>query len=1691
MAKKVTAWKPKGMNRDLSVSAFNAEYTFENINVRLSTNDNNTLMSWVNERGPFKMDREHTKIAIKPWLSIDWNTEEEEPTIGDDVHIDNGVSDDTIPVGSPVQYYINGKPLGVAVLNHKLVIFTKEAEVPRPDNIYVLWFDENFTRLKGERLYNGNLNFNLSYPIEAMVSYEAEDIQKVYWTDGLNQPRIININDREDIRLKKLKIWNYADKVRPQGKVDTFFDFVPDMNLADTFEVEKITSGNGSFSPGVIQYCYTYINKYGQQTNIVDVSPLFYLAHNDRGAEVEESVTNSFKITIKDVDPTFDYIRLYSIQRTSLETTPIVSIVEDIENTGNKITFVDNGAGSSAIDPYELLYVGGKEIAALTMTSKDQTLFIGNITEKTADVPDIQSYFDSIRETHPVSFKTDGDKVLTFDRATGYYSHTHELNHNSREITTFKGGETYRFGFQLQKNNGEWIDPVWIDDVLNDKYPQVTILGEGEDSAQLPYAEGTIDLRDSNLNLDLSLFKRIRPVVVYPDIIDRDVICQGVLNPTVFNVEDRKTNSPYAQASWFFRPYVLDGGRESIDPAAGFTVEKKTYVEGTDFIGIDPNFNSYSYHNVYVLIANVPVNNVDSILERGYLAVHQIDASTTNPYTSLEIMFTIGAIELPTEISGFKTFAFLSTNDYPYPGESADNANITNTYVEGLQDIRISKGVTSGDSSVEDTYVLYAGMRSTDKHLLFYPKVGDTNQYIFYFCAPDTSNPPVMEHYTVTFPGKEDTGYNIYTDNKDGGVAKFTHYDSLTTQDDIINNKNKLFDAEIQGSINTYANPYTKEVKSINYTHYDTFVRGTSFDGKGKSCSKKVESNTQYFVDQSIVTLNSPDLEFDTTVQKHSLENAKLRIVGIIPITANISSHRIVTNGRFLETNHNITKDKPDYTFGRGESGSDVAHRNIDINACRRLLSSYLWQDVFVLQKKKSDEFPDEISTKSYPYDYLIFPWHRKASLNNDTRDETVASSWLETKKESTALYSINSEYLTSFSNRSPIYPWNQNGLFSKIVLTENAEVMNYKLKSQRTATDSNGTTDINYYPNIDKVLYNKSQYRMVISNVPNTYDTVDVIADEDALQFLNKQVITPISIKYLSTTHAVIALQTIPSNSNEIAILPKALVDADPDVYVGNWSSPVNRDETFWGEKNLNFHQDSINISSKVSKDFGFLWLGELYKDTDTNTKFGGQTKEALKGNKWLIGGKSKPIENGEVTLQWTDGDTYYQRYDCLKTYPYTRDDPNQLVEILSFMCETHINLDGRYDRLRGQNKNYNMRPDIFNRLNPVYSQKNNFFTSRIVNIEDKNNHYPNQVYYSKTKQSGADVDLWTNVTLASILELDGDKGELNKLIKFNDQVLAFQDTGISQILYNERVQISTTQGVPVELANSGKVQGKSYFSDRVGCSNKWSLVSTPSGIYFVDSVGKNLYHFGGQLTNLSQDKGFNTWAKEFIREKDRWTPDNFDGIVTYYDKHNQDILFINRNTCLAYSEKLGTFTSFYDYGRTPYFINLDDEGLWLSQDLSDSSDNTTYLWRHCKGNYGRFFGVNKPYSMTFVGNPEPLLSKIFTNMEFRATVDGEEDHLPLPFDSIETWNEYQHGKMAIQNRDGVKALQHYLNDNITSLRRKFRIWRCDIPRDSTRKLERMRNPWLYLKLEKEAAANNQLLKRTEMHDFIMTYFV
>lgn len=43
-----------------------------------------------------------------------------------------------------------------------------------------------------------------------------------------------------------------------------------------------------------------------------------------------------------------------------------------------------------------------------------------------------------------------------------------------------------------------------------------------------------------------------------PNRIDRDVICQGILCPTLYSVEGRSGGVPYAMSSWMFRATPLE-----------------------------------------------------------------------------------------------------------------------------------------------------------------------------------------------------------------------------------------------------------------------------------------------------------------------------------------------------------------------------------------------------------------------------------------------------------------------------------------------------------------------------------------------------------------------------------------------------------------------------------------------------------------------------------------------------------------------------------------------------------------------------------------------------------------------------------------------------------------------------------------------------------------------------------------------------------------------------------------------------------------------------------------------------------------------------------------------------------------------------------------------------------------------------
>lgn len=1510
----------------MSVSAFNSEYAYENKNVRVMPTDESTLLSLINERGnkksgiagvgdhikgiPIGQALVNNELIIFAAGDDDYRLADITPNVFEapdifpcDVLITNlTVGEDTANDITPDLSSV--KDITFIDCPYKLNI---DVDSMLDDRIYKLWFNNGV--LTGKRLFRGNLGFNYKHPIETISFYENADIRKVYWTDGLNQPRVINIAAASDIVSK----WNTDS-----------FNFVRTLSLNEEITIERNIVANGSFAPGVIQYAFTYFNKYGQESNIFYTSPLYYISYNNRGASPEDKVSNSFNIEVVNVDRRFDYIRIYSIHRTSINATPDVRRVVDLAPPVNiaKVTYTDNGSSGDSVDPTELLYIGGEEVVFGTMTQKDNTLFLGDIETKRKTLDStVRNYFKG----KSITFSS-YNKSISSPEPKGYYPYSNQLKMNSYQFKTFKYLEWYRFGIQAQHYTGKWSEPIWINDVRNTVHIDTTFYSSN--NIGLPVAEFTLD--DStiiNRLLDNG-YVRIRPVVVYPTINDREAVCQGILCPTVYNISDRFGNSPFAQSSWFTRP-------------------------------------------------NAPFDE--------YKASH-----------------------------------YNQNNEGAWGGDW------------------IGLGQFLGNPSAYSR----AGIMSNNR----------------------------------TIVTSEGTQYNIDIVNK-GAWAEFRHNRPIP------GNSNR--NAEIQCIWNPPSGPY------IDDTATDSDV------------ASWVSNNAEnYYIDQSILTFHSPDIEFDNEVRSIDTSGLKLRIVGMVPLTAFASDIDIQTS---TPVNNFYDSSELPAGFYKEPIGAenDFSYSGIGVHfgdshfGWRGLISGAFWFDELTAYKKGTG------NTQHLTTGFVVYPWHRNGSLNNTKyATDGYRSAMLDKKKMSNMRYSYKSAYLDSGNiwNAYVSGSSTRTGI-SGVAVFDSNEVSLVRLPAQ----ENSGLTDINYYGNVDKLLTisrigdKKDGYPIMTTGVQSAETNAHTLFSSGYMQIDSKftDQITgtdPVRIKYKSTPHAVLALNYTTSGAQRI--LPNIKDGEYNDTWFVNAqdSGAPSGQHMYWDKSGSakSVSQDTIiagaprgPISNVSSIQHGWLWLGELYNDNVQN-RFGGQTEEAFENNTWLPCGDPISLvdtNNGvksSITIRWEEGDTYFQRYDHIKTYPFTLEDQNAVTDIVSFMCETRVNIDGRYDRNRGQTSSFSITPENFNLMNDVYSQPNNFFNYRTINPNKLNlDNFHNSITWTKTKTAGELVDTWTNITLASTLDLDGDKGTVRALRRFNNNIFAFQDRGISQILYNENMQISSTDGVPIEIANSGKVNGKRYISDRIGCTNKWSMCGTSNGIYFIDDITKGIFLFNGQLDNLSDRLGFHSWINKASDSIDIWNPVDFDGFVTYYDKVNGDVFFISKDECLAFSEPLGQFSSFYSYEKMPYFTNLEDRGIAFNVE----GTGTLYRpWLHNEGDYNMFFGVYQPFYTTVIANPDMPVDKIFNNLEFRSdSWDKSDNLLNTTFDTLTVWNEYQQGTSTLNNILGRPS----------DLKKKFRIWRANIPRasaiGSTKKgRNRMRNPWLYIKLSME----EENVNKTVLHDMIVHYF-
>jgi hypothetical protein len=387
--------------------------------------------------------------------------------------------------------------VGHCLIRNYLILFGTYGFTPSISNvIYKLTLDENDNITDTEEIYSDDKNNDtgtLDFPSEGLKvvgRYESENIIKVYWTDNINPIRFINV-----------AVYNTTNGLVYNGVTNKYvspdkLEFLPNFLVTqiDSIEVKK----GGSLKSGVIRYTYQFYNKNGSETTFAPLSDSVSItassdsatsANKYKGSEVDINTGKSVEIKIiQDVTNVgFDYLKVIRVQYTTYGSLPIVDLIAEIEIekffsiASKTYTVIDNGNSLYNYTTEEVAVMGRSLFIAKDISTKDDLLFLGNLTEDFFDVdfdartfrfPASSTSFyirnNDIDETHTLAFDVestwdtlldtvgeDNDCInlyndLTYDNKTTYSNNKYKCNYQYSSTTIGGTGRNIKYTFVTQ-----------------------------------------------------------------------------------------------------------------------------------------------------------------------------------------------------------------------------------------------------------------------------------------------------------------------------------------------------------------------------------------------------------------------------------------------------------------------------------------------------------------------------------------------------------------------------------------------------------------------------------------------------------------------------------------------------------------------------------------------------------------------------------------------------------------------------------------------------------------------------------------------------------------------------------------------------------------------------------------------------------------------------------------------------------------------------------------------------------------------------------------------------------------------------------------------------------------------------------------------------------------------------------------
>ena len=479
--------------------------------------------------------------------------------------------------------------------------------------------------------------------------------------------------------------------------------------------------------------------------------------------------------------------------------------------------------------------------------------------------------------------------------------------------------------------------------------------------------------------------------------------------------------------------------------------------------------------------------------------------------------------------------------------------------------------------------------------------------------------------------------------------------------------------------------------------------------------------------------------------------------------------------------------------------------------------------------------------------------------------------------------------------------------------------------------------------------------------------------------------------------------------------------------------------------------------------------------------------------------------IQDEELHITYTLGDTYFGIVKSM--YSIEKNNIWNYGCAVYFPCESYYNINHPYvDHLTFDN------PDALNSvvqanygagLTNLHRCGTGFdiVDPSLYNYQYELNvsEYPTQILVSEPKTNiGTSseqqlIDPWFNFKIDPYF-LDSKYGPIWALQTTEKYLYAFQETGISRVLFNQLGSISSDPNVPAYLSATGQFQGHQYVIKEGGCKDQHSTVSNSNGIYCYDNNTKSLIFVSDdKIANLTINKKCRLlFQHEFSDADDRvsYLTTNAGGIKLLYDSKDQRVLVQNREHSIIYSEVSGEFETLSDYKSLFHICNINDtkryftfggytgeESLYEDKKFSFINDANNLQILNTDA-------VNQQYVITLIANSKTGKEKIFNTLSYRSEVGFEPINNVLNNTAFNTLiNNDLKNQIIVYNNVQTHPIFENITTNTTyqqakeeikynlytpsNIKAKYRTWSLQLPRGDNHLYNRLRDHYVQIQLD------------------------